>query len=71
MSTIFMRNVPEVLHRQIKAQAALEGKTIEEFILLVVAKFLKIPDSTVSREIAYIKEKKNKGPKRVNKKWRF
>jgi hypothetical protein len=66
-----MRNVPQVLHRQIKAQAALEGKTIEDFILLVVAKYLKIPDSTVSREIAFIKEKKNKGAKRGKAKWRI
>ncbi len=69
MSTIFMRNVPEMLHRQIKAQAALEGKTIEDFILLVVAQYLKIPDATINREISFLKSKK--GTKRVNKKWRF
>lgn len=69
MSTIFLRNVPEMLHRQIKSQAALEGKTIEEFVLLVVAKYLKIPDLTINREISYLKAKKSK--KGGDKKWRF
>ncbi len=69
MSTIFLRNVPEMLHRQIKAKAALEGKTIEDFVLLTVANSLKIPDSTISREIAYLKSKKN--TKGATKKWRF
>ena len=69
MSTIFLRNVPEMLHRQIKAKAALEGKTIEDFVLLTIASSLKIPDSTIGREIAYLKSKKN--TKGTTKKWRF
>lgn len=33
MSTIQVRNVPEQLHRQLKARAAQEGRTLSDYVL--------------------------------------
>lgn len=36
MSMIQIRNVPESLHRELKARAAREGKTLSDFLLEVI-----------------------------------
>jgi predicted HicB family RNase H-like nuclease len=41
MGTILVRNFPGELHRQAKAQAALEGMTLQDFIVKIVEEYLK------------------------------
>jgi plasmid stability protein len=41
MATILVRNFPEELHRQAKAQAALEGITLQAFVVKIVQEYLK------------------------------
>ena len=41
MSNINIRNVPEDLHRQAKAQAALQGITMQEFVIRAIREYLK------------------------------
>lgn len=41
MATIYLRNVPEDLHRQIKAEAALQGVTLQDLVIRVLAEYLK------------------------------
>ncbi len=43
MSSIQIRNVPEVLHRQLKARAALEGMSISDYLLAEVERILERP----------------------------
>jgi predicted HicB family RNase H-like nuclease len=41
MATIYLRNVPEDLHRQIKSEAALQGVTLQDLVIKVLAEYLK------------------------------
>ena len=41
MATIYLRNVPEDLHRQIKAEAALQGVTLQDLVIRVLTEYLK------------------------------
>jgi predicted HicB family RNase H-like nuclease len=41
VSNINVRNVPEDLHRQAKAQAALQGITMQELVIRAVREYLK------------------------------
>jgi plasmid stability protein len=38
-----IRNVPDELHRRLKARAALEGKTLSDFLLAEVERLLERP----------------------------
>ena len=38
---IVMRNVPSIVRRQLKAQAAMEGKTMQGLILELIVDYLK------------------------------
>ena len=40
MATVYLRNVPEELHRRVKAQAALEGMSLQALVLKVVEDYL-------------------------------
>lgn len=54
MSTMIqIRNVPDAVHRQLKARAALEGISMSEFILREIQRALERPSKTeVFRRIA-------------------
>jgi predicted HicB family RNase H-like nuclease len=41
VSTIYLRNVPEDLHRQVKSEAALRGMTLQDFVIKVLQEYLK------------------------------
>ena len=41
VSNINVRNVPEALHKQAKAQAALQGITMQEFVIRAIREYLK------------------------------
>ena len=41
MATIYLRNVPENLHRQIKSEAALQGVTLQDLVIKVLTEYLK------------------------------
>jgi len=41
MATIYLRDVPEELHRQVKAQAALEGMSLQGLVLRLIEDYLK------------------------------
>jgi predicted HicB family RNase H-like nuclease len=41
MATIYLRNVPEELHRQAKSQAALEGVSLQGLVLKLIEDYLK------------------------------
>lgn len=49
MSNIQIRNVPEDLHRQLKARAAMEGTSISDYLLAEVERILEQP---TRRELA-------------------
>lgn len=52
-SMIQIRNVPDALHRQLKARAALEGISMSQFILREIQRALERPSKTeVFRRIA-------------------
>ena len=40
MSAINLRNIPDELHRKIKAEAALQGTTLEQLIIKVIKEYL-------------------------------
>jgi plasmid stability protein len=40
MATINLRNVPDDLHRQAKARAAMEGVSLKQLILRLLAEYL-------------------------------
>ena len=40
MATIYLRNVPEDLHRQIKSKAALQGVTLQDLVIKVLTEYL-------------------------------
>ena len=41
MATIYLRNVPEDLHRQAKSRAALEGMSLQALVLRLIGEYLK------------------------------
>ena len=41
MATVYLRNVPEELHRLIKAQAALEGMSLQDLFMKIAQEYLK------------------------------
>lgn len=43
MSTLQIRNVPDDLHRQLKARAAMEGMSISDYLLAEVERVLERP----------------------------
>jgi predicted HicB family RNase H-like nuclease len=40
MSAINLRNIPDELHRKIKAEAALQGITLEQLIVKIMQEYL-------------------------------
>ena len=44
MSTVFLRDFPEDLHRKAKAEAALLGISLKEFIIRAMIEYLKKMD---------------------------
>jgi plasmid stability protein len=50
MSMIQIRNVPEDLHRKLKARAALEGVTLSELALTELSRAMSAPSPTELRE---------------------
>ncbi|WIY83999.1 hypothetical protein [Propionimicrobium sp. PCR01-08-3] len=50
MSMIQVRNVPEDLHRQLKARAAREGVTLSELALSELRRAMTVPTETELRE---------------------
>lgn len=50
MSMIQIRNVPEELHRELKARAARSGMTLSEYLLGVVRRAAERPEPHVLRE---------------------
>jgi len=50
---IQIRNVPEEVHRQVKARAAMEGMTLSDFLLRELVRILELPPrSEIQRRIA-------------------
>jgi hypothetical protein len=43
MTMIQIRNVPEGVHRQVKARAALAGMTLSDYLLLEITRLLERP----------------------------
>lgn len=41
VAVINLRNIPDKLHRQIKAEAALQGMTLRDFVVKVLEEYLK------------------------------
>jgi antitoxin FitA len=50
MSMIQIRNVPEALHRELKARAARAGKTLSDYLLHVIRQAAARPEPEVLRE---------------------
>ena len=47
---IQIRNVPDDLHRRLKARAALEGKTLSDYLLAAVQELVEKPTLTELRQ---------------------
>jgi len=60
MSTMIqVRNVPEALHRKLKSRAALEGKSLSEYLLGELRKMAEIPTPDEMRERLHRLSKEN------------
>lgn len=53
---IQLRNVPDVLHRQLKARAAMSGLALSDFLIQEVKKIAELPSPAEMRERLKMRE---------------
>lgn len=47
---IQLRNVPDALHRKLKARASLEGRSLSDYLLTQIREFAQLPTPTEMRD---------------------
>ena len=50
MATMFIKNFPDDLHRQAKAEAALQGVTLREIVAEALTAYLKVQEKKRARK---------------------